>query len=754
MRRNLIIFSCFLISSTSIFAQQNFWTNYIGVKVEAERERNVIPNDYKLMKLNVEGIQQQLLNAPTRNETYGIKIKVPTSNGNYETFTVNEASVMHPDLQAKYPNIKSYVGKSTESINTTIRFSISPYFGFNAIIRNNEEVSYIESHNTDNSIYMVYSRKDLNNHVHNFSCGVTGDDIDEMSNFYSADADMGIETVQDGQLRKYRLALATTIEYTEYISQQAGVNEGTDDDKKAAVMDALNVALTRLNEVYERDLAVTMELVPNNDELIFIDNDNYSPNNAGAMLGQNQTTIDSIIGKPNYDIGHVFFRATHGNDNGVAYLRSVCNNNTKAGGVTGAGNPVGDPFVIDYVAHEMGHQYGANHTQNNSCNRNGATAVEPGSASTIMGYAGICYPNVQNNSDAYFHAVSIQEMYSWITGSGNCGENIDTGNNEPILQPIPNKNIPKETPFVLTAIAEDTDGDILTYNFEQTDIQVAQMPPRPNNTGGPMFRSISATQENYRYFPRLSTIIEGYNPNFNSPGNYRAWEKLPAVARQMNFSVLVRDNNPNGGQTARANVRLTVENNAGPFVVTSQTSDEIWNMNSAQTITWDVANTDIAPINVEYVEILLSTDGGLNFDYVITDSTPNNGEYTFIVPEGLGETEEARIMIKAIDNYFLNVNSTNFTINSSLGLNESEMSQFNIYPNPSNGIFTIDMQAKSNSVAYRIYSLDGKMIANQKINSNGSKINQTVNISHLPAGTYIIKIVDGNNVNSSKLIIK
>src|SRR5690606_23857171 len=100
-------------------------------------------------------------------------------------------------------------------------------------------------------------------------------------------------------------------------------------------MDALNLAVTRLNEVYENDLSVQMELVPNNDELIFITSDIYNPFDAGAMLGQNQTVVDGTIGSANYDIGHVFFRASAGNDNGVAYLRSVCNNNIKAGGVTG-----------------------------------------------------------------------------------------------------------------------------------------------------------------------------------------------------------------------------------------------------------------------------------------------------------------------------------------------------------------------------------------------------------------------------------
>lgn len=762
MKHKLIILSCFAIFSTSVLAQQNFWTNYNGVTVEAERERNAMPEEFKLLRLNVDGIEQQLLNASAKNQSNGISIKVPNTDGDYDTFIVQEASVMHPDLQAKYPNTKSYAGYAKDNRATTIRFSISPYFGFNAIVRSATDVSYIDSYSQDNKVYIVYSRDSLKEHIHNFSCQHDGEDFYDMTNSMDVDLganfngtpDIGEDTVQDGFLRKYRLALATTIEYTAYISQQAGVGNGTDAQKKAAVMDALNLALTRLNEVYERDLSTTMELVPNNDELIFIDSDNYNPLNAGAMLGQNQTTINNIIGNANYDIGHVFFRATQGNDNGVAYLRSVCNNQYKAGGVTGAGNPVGDPFVIDYVAHEMGHQYGANHTQNNSCNRNGATAVEPGSASTIMGYAGICYPNVQNNSDAYFHATSVQEMYSWVTGGGNCGDNVATGNNAPTLENLANKNIPKETPFALVAYAEDEDGDVLTYNFEQTDTQTAQMPPRPTNTGGPMFRTVMPTESNEKFFPRLSTIIEGYDPNFNAPGHYKAWEKLPAVARQMNFAVLVRDNNPAGGQSARRNVRLTVENNAGPFVVTSQASNETWTLDSSQTITWDVANTDSGNVNTPNVTILVSTDGGLTFPHVLVEETPNNGSYTFTVPAGLGETDQARVMVRAVDNYFLNVNSADFTIDSNLGVNDESLSQFAIYPNPSNGMFTIDMDAKSNNVSYSVYNMEGKLIANQNINVFSSKVSQQVNLSHLPAGTYIIKVVDGREVKTSKLIIR
>lgn len=754
MRRNLLIASCLFMASMYGFSQQNTWTKFHGKTIENQRERAYMPTEYKLFKLNVQNIEQQLQNAPARSSgnTTGTKIRIPSLEGTFDTYYVYEVSTMHPDLQAKYPNIRAYSGYKEGDTSSKIRFTTSPYFGFNAVLRNNKGVSYIDSFSADNSIYMLYNR-DGAQHEHTFTCqydGTHDHEIGALPGF-----DLGEETVADGQLRKYRLALATTIEYTAYISQQAGVGSGTDAQKKAAVMAALNLAVNRLNEVYENDLSVQMELVANNDALIFITSDNYTPNNASAMLGQNQTTVDNIIGSSNYDIGHVFFRATAGNDNGVAYLRSVCNNSFKAGGVTGAGNPVGDPFVIDYVAHEMGHQYGANHTQNNSCNRNGPTAVEPGSASTIMGYAGICHPNVQGNSDAYFHAVSIREMYNHITTSGNCGTNTSTGNNEPIADAGPDRTIPKETPFALVGTATDPDGDILSYNWEQIDNQVAQMPPRPTNTGGPMFRSTWATDSPEKFFPRLSTIVSGYNPNFNSAGNYRAWEKLPAVARTMRFAFLVRDNNPLGGQSSRDDITLTVTADAGPFVVTSQNAEgEVWNLGETKTITWDVANTNIAPVNTANVKILISTDGGLTFPHVLVESTPNNGSYTFTVPAGLGETTKARLMIRAIDNVFLNVNSKDFSINSTMGVEDVVADQFAVYPNPSNGIFTIDFNAKSSSAAYKVFNLEGKLIASSKINTMGGQVKQQVNLSHLPNGTYVLQIENGQEVTSKKLIIR
>ncbi|PID69763.1 MAG: hypothetical protein CR985_04190, partial [Flavobacteriales bacterium] len=283
----------------------------------------------------------------------------------------------------------------------------------------------------------------------------------------------------DLKLRTYRLAIATTEEYSNFQVDEAGLGTGANrNDSINAVMSAIVVTMTRVNAVFGNDLAIKMQLVPNNDKIIFLEtdpgDDPYTDDNSSKMLTQNQTTLDNIIGFSNYDIGHVF--STGGG--GLAYLASVCTN-SKAKGVTGSSNPIGEPFYIDYVAHEMGHQFGANHTFNGtagSCgggNRNDPTAVEPGSGSTIMGYAGLCANhNVQNLSDSYFHKVSIEEIMNNVTnGAGQCATISNFANNlhVPVVNAGADFTIPKSTPFALTGQGSDADGNVLTYCWEQID---------------------------------------------------------------------------------------------------------------------------------------------------------------------------------------------------------------------------------------------------------------------------------------------
>jgi predicted Zn-dependent protease len=788
MKKKILILSSLLVFSAAGFAQQNNWKKLTS-KVETEvRENNVRLSDYTLFTLNIADIQNQLKNAPDRSaypSQKGILLNFPNIEGGFDTYEVYESSTMHPDLQNRYSDIKSYLGYKKGDQSSQIRFTVDPYFGFNGMMRNDNGIYYIDSYTKDNQVYKLYDRKKASS-LNQFECLFNGD-----SDLKSVAA-TAQKTVIDGLNRKYRLSITTTTEYTAYIAGQAGVGAGTDAQKKAAVLAAVNLAVTRLNEVFEKDISVRLQLIANTDALFFIATDTFNALNASQMLNENITVTNNIIGAANYDIGHLFFQANAGNDNGLAATPSICGN-SKAGGVTGSAVPVGDPFVIDYVAHEMGHQFGAMHTQNNNCNRNVPTSIEPGSASSIMGYAGICAPNVQPHSDAYFHAVSIAEMYVRLTTGSTavCGVKTPTTNIEPIANAGLDRSIPKSTPFMLTATATDANtSDVLTYTWEQTDFGVATMPPVATSTVGPLFRSISPTTSPSRYFPTLATIV---NPTVVIP-NVTQWEKLPSVARTLNFSVLVRDNNLVGGQTGRDDVKLTVVDTAGPFVVTSQnTAGTVWNEGQAQIITWNVANTTAAPVSTPNVTILLSKDGGLTFPTVLVASTPNNGSYSYTVQGGLGNVTNARIMVKAIDNVFLNVNSQGFTINSSAvvippggggnpgggnpggpgtggpGSPGSQSPVFQgmmIYPVPSNDgyvyiktdfppKFDADRKPAPYKVTYEVYAMDGKLVVPKKTRhifsrTVDNRADEKLDLRDLPTEAYMIHVT----VDDEKIVKK
>ncbi|MDC1374701.1 M12 family metallo-peptidase [Polaribacter sp.] len=411
--------------------------------------------------------------------------------------------------------------------------------------------------------------------------------------------------------------------------------------------------MTRINGVYERDLGVTMEIVADNDKIIFLDaaTDGITDGDASSMINEVQTICDQEIGAENYDIGHVFSSA----GSGLAGLGVVCVNGQKARGVTGIASARGDPYDIDYVSHEMGHQFGATHTQNNDCNRTDFTAVEPGSASTIMGYAGICEPNVQNNSDDHFHAVSIDQMWSTIQSSANCAVSIDNGNATPTSNAGADFSIPKSTPFILRGVGTDLDAEnVLTYNWEQTDNEIATMPPASTNTLGPAFRSNPSSTSPNRYMPELSTVVAGNTSSI--------WEVVPSVARELNFSLVVRDNNAGGGNSARDDMIVSVLDTA-PFTIIAPSSAVTWDAGTTQTIVWDKGTTAVAPINCQYVNIKLSINGGITFPLTIVSNTLNDGTEDIVIPNYT--TATARIMVEAADNIFYNVNETNFTINGS-----------------------------------------------------------------------------------------
>ena len=645
LKKNFLFTLLITLFISNIITAQDFWkkidNNSYSQKKELHKRKN-FPEAYKLASLDLFNFQNYL-----DNKTSEQRIALPNTNGTFSEFRIKESSNFNIELAKKFPTIKSYAAQGIDDPTAVAKISIGSD-GLHAIIfSGNESTIYIDPYSKDNNDYIVYNRSSLVKKNSDFKC-----EVEEASNAIISQQNFS-RNANDGKLRTFRLAIVCSGEYAQFhLTRQGVASTATEVVKKAAVLSAINTSMTRINGVFEKDLGVHMELVANNEEIIFLDadNDNISDGSAGTMISEVQSICDASIGDENYDIGHIFSVG----GSGLAGLGVVCRTGQKARGVTGIATPVGDPYDIDYVSHEMGHQFGANHTQNNGCNRNNSTAVEPGSASTIMGYAGICAPNVQNNSDDHFHAVSITEMWNTIQSSATCAVVFDTSNEAPTADGGGDFYIPKSTPFVLRGAATDADGtSSLTYNWEQVDAEVATMSPVSTNTEGPMFRSLRSKSSPDRYMPDLSTIIGG---NISS-----TWEVLPSVPRDLNFSFLVRDNNAGGGNTARDNVKITVTD-AEAFTVTSQSTNATLYTGSSRAITWVKGSTDVAPINCANVNIKLSIDGGLTFPIMLKENTPNDGAENIVVPNRA--TTSARVLVEAANNIFYNVNASNFAIDA------------------------------------------------------------------------------------------
>ena len=638
--KTVLFFFLWCISFT-ISAQ--YWTDISDRSLPDNLgKRMILPNKYRALTFDTLKLRAILADASLEKDVSAPKsntiLSIPMPDGTTQNFRIVEYSMMEAALADRYPDIKTFKGIGIEDPTHRIRLDWN-LKGFHAMIVTPEGSTFIDPLYRNNlTYYQSYFKKDFTKEGR-WECYVEDEKInlieDNNRNFSG-----------DCVFRSYRLAVATTGEYSNYF-------EVFDVSGEGIILSEVETAINRVNDVYEADVSIRLILIASTINVFYYDGatDPYSNTNGSAMLGENQTTMTTEIGSANYDIGHVF--STGGG--GVATLNSPCSINSKARGVTGQSEPEGDPFSIDYVAHEMGHQFGANHTQNNNCNRAGNTSMEPGSASTIMGYAGICSPDVQSNSDAYFHGVSIQEINDFISlGNGNsCDTPLPFGNNAPVVTAQGDYTIPISTPFVLTAVATDTDNDPITYCWEQYDNEVGDiMPPDETNVDGPMFRSLFATTSPSRYFPNIDSIAAGINP---------VWEELPSVSRDMEFRVTVRDFHNVAGCTDEDNVLVSANNIGGPFLVTSQNTATTWLETENVTITWDVANTTASPINCANVDIFLSYDGGLSYPAQLADDMPNNGSAIVEVPIGTSNT--ARIMVKAADNIFFNINDTDITIN-------------------------------------------------------------------------------------------
>ncbi|MEO7176195.1 MAG: reprolysin-like metallopeptidase [Saprospiraceae bacterium] len=625
-----------LLSIAQVSAQSKYWQKQPN---PATTNFQIKARVFQTYQLDLIQLRKLLSTAPnemslSRVSESPVSVFLPNPKGEMVEFQVAATDLMHPDLQRKFPEIKNFIVQSKSSPGLYGRIDVT-YQGFHAMIFDKAGNWFVDpAIQHEQEQYIVYYRRDFYSDK-TFQCGV--DAVEEMQHSVTNDAEL---RVGDCKQRNYRLAVAATGEYTVF---QGGT--------KALAMSAINTSVNRVVGVMENEFAVRLQLIANNDLIVYTNGatDPYTNGNGGTMLDENQTNVNAVIGTANYDFGHVF--STGGG--GVANLNSPCGS-SKARGVTGSGAPVNDPFDIDYVAHEMGHQLGGNHTQNNDCNRVNKAAHEPGSASTIMGYAGICSPDVQQHSDVYYHAFSLGEIMTFIQGSGNgCATIGSVQNQKPTVTIVnPNRTIPKQTPFELTAVGADPNGDAITYCWEQMNNQTRPMPPKDTSTAGPNFRSFDPNDNPTRSFPRTADVLGNINPT---------WEVLPKVTRTMAFRVTVRDNAPGIGCTNEANTNVTTNATSGPFVVTQPNLQNIvWTGGETEEIKWNVAGSNVAPVSATNVDIFLSTDGGFTYDQTLALNVPNDGTQDIVVPNTPSST--VRIKVKGSGNIFYDVSNFDHTI--------------------------------------------------------------------------------------------
>lgn len=603
--------------------------------------RTTLPTK-NLFELDVSSLKQELTKAPSRNSGRNISniiVSFPNSEGEIEQFTVFNAPVMDPELAARYPEIKSYAGQGIDDPTATIYFSISPLGFQGMILAANKPAEFIEPYSKDLKTYSVYKRADKRQAFTKFDCQV----MDHVQGQLSDDLALR-PNADDATLRTYRLAMSVTGEYTSY-------HGGT----KALALAAINNTMTRVNGVFEKDFAVRMVLISNTDAVIYTSasSDPYGSSDANYN-SELQSTLTSFIGNANYDIGHLM--SAIGNNGNAGCIGCVCASG-KGSGFTTSTVPIGDNFDIDFVAHEMGHQFGANHTFTFS-NEGTGVQNEPGSGTTIMGYAGITgATDVQPHSDPFFHAVSIQQVTNYVKTT-TCQTNTATGNAVPTANAGLDYTIPKGTPFVLTGTGSDANGDVLTYCWEQMNSGTSTSTyPSATRTTGPAFRSFIPSTDGKRYFPRLETVKTG--------ATSWQWEAIPTVARTMNFRLTVRDNRASGPANNSDDMVVTVNATAGPFAVTAPNTATSWPAGSTQTVTWNVAGTTANGVNAVNVDILLSTDGGNTYPITVLAGTPNDGTQAITVPNNPGT--QNRIMVKGSNHIFFDISNANFTITAGSG---------------------------------------------------------------------------------------
>ncbi|MBK9736691.1 MAG: T9SS type A sorting domain-containing protein [Saprospiraceae bacterium] len=675
-----------IISFPLFVTSQKVWTktNESEIHLRNSDIREIIPQKYQSFTLDILQLQNALKKAPmefslNRNEA---SLEMPMPDGSLKTFLIWESPVMEDELAAKYPSIKSYKGYQKDDRTVTTRFGLGPN-GFYAAIKAEEGMIYVDPYSIGNRqhfiTYYTSDHEDLSLRDR-VMCGTKEDAL-----HYEKSNDTSSRNTRLGdkiELRKYRLALGCTGEWGEV--------RGT---KENALSDMV-IFVDRANVVFESELAVRLVLIGQNDKLIYLDGtlDPYENSNQGqSLVGKNTAAINGRVGSTAYDIGHLFSICFDVGGVAQGYICTAA----RGAGVTCHNESAVNRSIVLTFNHEVGHQMTAAHTFNN-CPGNedqlSASGYEPGGGSTIMAYPTACGSSSLGVSrDDYYHVATLDQILSYTNSESSdayaCAEKIEINNFVPIIS-MPYKNgfyIPKGTPFFLKASAEDANGDILKYNWDQFDKQNSSPLGFPIGNA-PIFRSIKPTTNPSRYFPNISRIFGGQFKDNT--------ELLPTYGRELNFRFVVRDNNPLGSAAVWEQLKFNVADNAGPFKLTYPAQDTKFKIGKEIKITWDVANTDIAPVNCKYVDIYISYNNSLDFDsenmMLLAQATLNDGNETIIIPNKT--SNKVRFVIKASENIFLTTSLFNSFIQTpevpAFFMDVTESTKYSCLPDPVSYSFT------------------------------------------------------------------
>jgi len=726
----LWVIGALLLLSSQAFAQSAKYWDIAPNNFDIPKSQLLLgqlPTDYKFAVLDVAGMYQDLSapKAASANAT-PLLISLPTPEGNFIDFYLTETSVVSPEVAHLF-TVKTFKGYAKSARQTTIRCDISPT-GFHAVVFNGGAAYSIEPASRSNpSAHIVYYKSDFK--ADPFKCGVTGE---HHKHGQKPASDDPVKTPTN--LRTYRLAIIADATFR---TQFGGMPYNATN-----VLNAFAAGLNMINEVYERDLGVTFTLVSNTAC-------------ANAVLADH-TDIDEVhtflvsssgLTGSGFDVGHSLL---WDNTGGVAYLGVVCNSGLKGGGFSGTTGSLTQLYV-DYMAHELGHQFGANHTfASAECGTSEPSfRYETGEGSTIMAYAGVCGapPSYQNFSDPFFHAASIGEINAYLSSSGGCAavSTPGTGNNAaPVVNAQANITIPKQTPFVLVGSATDGNNDPVSFAWQQYDGAGLATTGSPNcaSTTQPLFRFRPPVTDNFRVFPQMSDVLAGNN---NTP----AWEKLPCAARTLNFRLTVRDNNANWGRTAFDDMVVTVAN-TGPFNVTAPNGGESWQANSNQSVTWTVNGTDAHCTNVD---ILVSTDNGVTYSLVGT--YPNNGSASITVPNTPSTSARVIVQCSVGGNFrsastFFDVSNAVFSITEPAACNGLRISQ--VYGGGGN-TFTHDYVELYNGGSTAV-SLNGLSIqyasatGTGNLGSSSTQLTELPNVTIQPGRYFLVQQANGTTTTA------